>query len=251
MPVSPDTTICIGGIAYLSASNAVSYSWVPGSTLNKTTGDSVIAKPDFTTVYSVIGGDKYKCFTDTADIKVTVDSLPSVVIPQPNPVLAGTDVMIEPVVSADVVSYDWSPPLYLNCTDCANPISTPLAPITYSVTVKTAEGCTSTTTVKVRLLCLQSGVYMANAFTPNHDGNNDYFYPTGSGVKVVKSFQVYSRWGQLLYSRTNFPPNDFKYGWDGNLNGIPQPSDTYVYVAEMICFTGENFVLKGTVELLR
>ena len=35
------------------------------------------------------------------------------------------------------------------------------------------------------------------------------------------------------------------------LNGIPQPSDTYVYVAEMICFTGENFVLKGTVELLR
>ena len=92
---------------------------------------------------------------------------------------------------------------------------------------------------------------MANAFSPNFDGNNDYFYPTGSGVKVVKSFQVYSRWGQLLYSRTKFPPNDKKYGWDGNLNGIPQPSDTYVYVAEMICFTGENFVLKGTVELLR
>lgn len=251
MAVSPDTTICIGGIAFLSASNANNYSWVPGNTLNKTTGDSVIAKPTFTTVYSVIGDDQYKCFTDTANIRVTVDSLPSVTIPQPNPVLAGTDVVIEPIVSADVVSYDWSPPLYLNCTDCATPISTPLAPITYSVTVKTADGCTSTTSVKVRLLCLQSGVYMANAFTPNFDGNNDYFYPTGSGVKLVKSFQVYSRWGQLLYSRVNFPPNDFKYGWDGNLNGIPQPSDTYVYVAEMICFTGENFVLKGTVELLR
>ena len=92
---------------------------------------------------------------------------------------------------------------------------------------------------------------MANAFSPNFDGNNDYFYPTGSGVKIVKSFQVYSRWGQLLYSRTDFPPNDKKYGWDGNLNGIPQPSDTYVFVAGMICFSGENFVLKGTVELLR
>ena len=76
---------------------------------------------------------------DTADIKVTVDSLPFVTIPPPNPVLAGTDVPIEPIVSADVVSYDWSPPLYLNCTDCATPISTPLAPISYTLTVKTAD----------------------------------------------------------------------------------------------------------------
>ena len=251
MPVSPDTTICIGGIAYLHASNADSYAWSPGSSLNKISGDSVIARPPGTTMYTVIGEDKYKCFFDTASVKVTVDSLPSVIIPTPAPVLAGTDVLIEPVVSADVVSYDWSPPLYLNCTDCATPISTPLAPTTYTVTVKTAIGCTYSTSVTIKLLCLQSGVNMANAFSPNHDGNNDYFYPTGSGVKVVKSFQVYSRWGQLMYSRTNFPPNDFKMGWDGNLNGIPQPSDTYVFVAEMICFSGENFVLKGTVELLR
>ena len=251
MPVSPDTTICIGSFAKLYASNANSYLWAPGNSLNKTTGDSVVARPTFTTVYSVIGTDKYKCYMDTADVKVTVDSLPLVRIPTPNPVLAGTDVPIEPIVSADVVSYDWSPPLYLNCTDCASPISTPLAPISYTVTVKTAIGCTSSTTVNIRLLCLQSGVYMANAFSPNFDGHNDYFYPTGSGVKVVKSFQVYSRWGQLLYSRTNFPPNEYKYGWDGNLNGIQQPADTYVYVAEMICFTGENFILKGTVELLR
>ena len=219
--------------------------------MNKTTGDSVIARPPGTTRYTVIGEDKYKCFYDTAGVKVTVDSLPLVTIPSPSPVLAGTDVQIEPIVSTDVVSYSWSPPLYLNCTDCASPISTPMAPATYTVIVKTAKGCTSSATVTIRLICLQSGVNMANAFSPNFDGNNDYFYPTGSGVKLVKSFQVYSRWGQLLYSRTNFPPNDKKYGWDGNLNGLPQPADTYVYVTEMICFSGENFVLKGTVELLR
>jgi gliding motility-associated-like protein len=251
MPVSPDTTICVGGLAILEASGADSYNWSPSSTLNKSTGDSVVAKPLTTTDYRVIGTDKQHCFMDTGSIKVTVDTLPSVVIPKPAPVLAGTDVQIDPVFSADVVSYDWSPPLYLNCTDCASPISTPLAPMTYKVTVKTAAGCISSGSVTVSLLCQQSGVYMANAFSPNFDGNNDYFYPTGSGVKLVKSFQVYSRWGQLLYSRSDFPPNDYKYGWDGNLNGIPQPLDTYVYVAEMICFTGENFVLKGTVELIR
>jgi len=251
MPASPDTTICIGGMAFLHADSANNYVWSPASTLNKATGDSVIARPTETTRYTVIGEDKYKCFFDTASVKVTVDSLPEVRIPTPDPVLSGTDVQLTPIASADVVSYNWSPPLYLNCTDCESPISTPLAPSTYTLTVTTANGCTSTTQVGIRLLCLQSGVYMANAFSPNHDGNNDYFYPTGSGVKIVKSFQVYSRWGQLLYSRTNFPPNDFKFGWDGNLNGIPQPADTYVYVTEMICFSGENFVLKGTVELLR
>jgi gliding motility-associated-like protein len=251
MPVSPDTTICIGGMAILQADSANSYVWAPAGSLNKTTGDSVVAKPAFSTKYTVIGEDKYNCFLDTAQINVAVDSLPLITIHAPNPVLAGTDVQLEPIASADVVSYEWAPPLYLNCTDCANPISTPLAPTTYTLTVTTAHGCTSSTQVSIRLLCLQSGVNMANAFSPNFDGNNDYFYPTGSGVKIVKSFQVYSRWGQLMYSRNNFPPNEKKYGWDGNLNGMPQPADTYVYVTEMICFTGENFVLKGTVELLR
>jgi gliding motility-associated-like protein len=251
MPVSPDTTICIGGMAILEASGADSYNWSPGTSLNKTTGDSVVARPLTTTNYEVIGEDKFHCFLDTGSVKVTVDTLPSVMIPTPAPVLAGTDVPIDPQVSADVVSWEWSPPLYLNCTDCAAPISTPLAPTTYTLTVKTATGCISSASVTIKLLCQQNGVYMANAFSPNYDGNNDYFYPTGSGVKLVKSFQVYSRWGQLLYSRADFPPNDRKYGWDGNLNGIPQPLDTYVYVAEMICFTGESFVLKGTVELLR
>ncbi len=248
---SPDTTICIGGLAILQASGASTYDWSPASSLNITKGDSVIARPVSTTDYTVIGEDSYKCFLDTATIKVTVDSLPAVSIPTPDPVLAGSDVQLDPNVSADVVSWDWTPPLYLSCTDCATPVSTPLAPTTYTVTVKTAAGCISSASVTIKLLCLQSGVYMANAFSPNNDGNNDYFYPTGSGVKMVKSFQVYSRWGQLLYSRTDFPPNDKKYGWDGNLNGMPQPSDTYVYVTEMICFTGENFVLKGTVELVR
>ena len=92
---------------------------------------------------------------------------------------------------------------------------------------------------------------MANAFSPNHDGNNDYFYPAGSGIKLVKVFQVYSRWGQLLFSRKDFQANDKSFGWDGNLNGTPQPADTYVYMATIECFTGETFLIKGTVELLR
>jgi len=251
MPHSPDTAICIGNSALLWASGAYSYQWLPANSLSSTQGDSVIATPLSTTTYTVIGSDKYHCYSDTDAITVTVDSLP-VVNPAPDIVLLpGTSTPLNVTVSPDVVSWNWTPPSYLDCTACAVPTSTPLAPITYTLTVTTAAGCTSSGTITVRLTCLESAVHMPNAFTPNHDGNNDLFYPVGSGIKLIKYFQVYSRWGQLMYSRKDMPANDPSFGWDGNLNGTPQPTDTYVYMVMVECYTGETFLLKGTVELIR
>ncbi|HVM89983.1 MAG TPA: PKD domain-containing protein [Puia sp.] len=251
MPLPPDTTICIGGNAMLRTSGAYTYSWSPSSSLNTDKGDSVIARPDSTTTYTVVGTDKYHCFLDTVHTKVTVNQLPTVSLPPEYAVLPGDVVSLEPTMSSDVVSWSWSPSQYLNCTDCASPMSTPLTPITYTLTVKTAIGCTSSTSVLVRLLCSERAVQMANAFSPNGDGNNDYFYPSGKGIKQVKKFQVYSRWGQLLFSKSDFPANDQRQGWDGRLNMVDQPSGTYVYMAEIECFTGETFLVKGTVELIR
>ncbi|MDP4211839.1 MAG: PKD domain-containing protein [Bacteroidota bacterium] len=246
-----DMTICIGGSATLKAAGAFSYEWSPSASLNQNQGDSVVAHPDATTLYNVVGTDKYHCFLDTGKLTVFVDTLPAVILPPDMAVLPGTSVVIDSKVSSDVISWNWAPPLYLSCTDCSAPTSIPQDPVTYTLTVTTAAGCKASSSVTIRILCSDKGVYMANAFSPNFDGNNDYFYPAGNGIKLVKSFQVYSRWGQLLYSKTDFPPNDKTFGWNGTLNGTPQPAGTYVYVSSMECFSGESFILKGTVELLR
>ena len=246
-----DTTICIGNSVPLLASGADNYTWAPASTLNAIHGDSVVARPSSTTSYTVIGNDKYNCFSDTGNFTITVDPLPTVTIEPVIAILPGSSVTLDPKVSPDVVSWNWSPPTGLSCTDCASPVSTPLVPTTYTLTVTTANGCVNTSNITVRLTCSESAVHMANAFSPNHDGNNDLFYPYGSGIKIVKFFQVYSRWGQLLYSRKDMPANDKSYGWNGTLNGTEQPAGTYVYIVGIECFTGENFMLKGTVELLR
>jgi gliding motility-associated-like protein len=103
----------------------------------------------------------------------------------------------------------------------------------------------------IRLTCSEKAVFMPNAFTPNDDGNNDLFYPVGRGVRRIKLFQVYSRWGELLFSKSDMPANDKNFGWNGTLNGNKQPLGTYVYMVTAECFTGETFLLKGTVELLR
>lgn len=89
-----------------------------------------------------------------------------------------------------------------------------------------------------------------NAFTPNNDGDNDFFNVVTTGTapeEFVTEFKVYNRWGQLVYD--NETPST---GWDGRHNGTPAPSDVYVYyIVAKIGDTGDEKVEKGDVTLIR
>lgn len=94
-------------------------------------------------------------------------------------------------------------------------------------------------------------VFIPNSFTPNGDGKNDVFYPRGQGLKVIKTFRIYNRWGELLFEKDNFNLNDEQYGWDGSYKGdIPKP-DVYVYLIEAVCYTGDDVFIKGDVTIIR
>lgn len=61
-------------------------------------------------------------------------------------------------------------------------------------------------------------------FTPNADGNNDFFTP--EGLELFPSFElsIFNRFGQLLKHSGPNDPN-----WDGTFNGAEMPADTYWY----------------------
>jgi gliding motility-associated-like protein len=84
------------------------------------------------------------------------------------------------------------------------------------------------------------------AFTPNGDGNNDIFKPILIGMKELRYFRVYNRFGQLLYST-----GDIGKGWDGKFGGRGQDPATYVWMAEGITYKGEVKFKKGYVVLIR
>lgn len=84
-----------------------------------------------------------------------------------------------------------------------------------------------------------------NAFSPNADGINDYFQPVTTGNREIKTFQVYNRYGQIVYENKGF-----RNGWDGTLNGNKQNVGTYFYLISFIC-EGELVHQKGEVILLR
>jgi gliding motility-associated-like protein len=70
---------------------------------------------------------------------------------------------------------------------------------------------------------------LPNAFTPNGDGQNDFFIPRGRCFVERVDFQVFNRWGQLVFETT-----DPAINWDGtNLNGDRLASGTYYYIGQV------------------
>ena len=87
---------------------------------------------------------------------------------------------------------------------------------------------------------------LPNAFTPNNDGHNDCFglqRVAGSIGRIELS--IYDRMGRLVFHTTN--PSDC---WDGQSDGHPAPTGTYVY---FIRGSGNCGLIdqKGTVQLIR
>ncbi|MDB5283575.1 MAG: domain containing protein, partial [Bacteroidota bacterium] len=104
-------------------------------------------------------------------------------------------------------------------------------------------GCVDSTDLPV-IVYPPTNYFIPNIFTPNGDGNNDFFYiEAQSGVRVIE-FQVFNRIGEKVH--------DGLYPWDGTYQGKPAPEGVYVYIFE-IGQAGSDIARhkKGSVTLLR
>lgn len=249
--IPADTFVCKGSSILLPASGADSYNWISGDGLSSTTISNPIAIPASATSFTVVGYDAYHCFADTETVHINVESLPTVDAGLDINALTGTTIQLNATASSDVTQWNWAPPDNLSCSDCSSPIATPNGTTAYVVTVKNKYDCAAYDTVVIKLTCDEGRVYVPSAFTPDNNGKNDVFYIKGKGVRIIKSFQVFGRWGEIVFEKKNINIDDRSSAWDGNYKGQPAPAGTYVYVAELICDTGQPFVVKGTVVLVR
>ena len=87
---------------------------------------------------------------------------------------------------------------------------------------------------------------LPNAFTPNGDGQNDQFSPIGLSAEQVLEFRIYNRWGNVVHDAV-----EGVVAWDGNYQGMVQPSDTYIYYLSYQLPGGEVTHLKGKITLIR
>jgi gliding motility-associated-like protein len=150
------------------------------------------------------------------------------------------------------VEFVWLEPYFgtLSCTECPNPVASPEATLDYEIYVVDEQGCEASDFLRLFVEKPQLAT-VPTGFTPNGDTTNDLLLVHGRpGTQVVR-FQVFDRWGELLYEAGDFPVNDAGVGWDGNYRGEPMGSGVYLWLIEVIHQDGSNEVLRGQTTLIR
>lgn len=200
-----------------------------------------------TGTYSITVTDAHNC-TATQTFSVGNDSVFTIEA-TPDEVTIDLGETVQLNVTATGSSFGsalWTPPYALSCTDCFNPTSTPYDDVVYNVNAIDVNGCTASDEVIVHVVP-KYAIFTPNAFTPNGDGNNDFFEVFGN-KEAWKQFNVmlFNRWGEKVYESDNM---NFK--WDGSFKSGIVPG-VYVYAIKLVYM--DNFtekMLKGTVTLLR
>jgi gliding motility-associated-like protein len=140
--------------------------------------------------------------------------------------------------------YQWKPATYLDNPNSATPVMKARRDITYVLTGFNQQGCSSTDTLNVTLAKMQI-IVVPNAFRPSGTKNN-LLRPLLREIKSLDNFQVYNRWGQMVFSTKTIDD-----GWDGTINGVPQPSGAYVWMLEVTDLQGNVVRKRGSSVLIR
>lgn len=137
-------------------------------------------------------------------------------------------------------------PNYLWNTGSIAPTITIANPGIYWLQVQSVNGCTGKDTIIVNPKQCMEGFYIPNAFTPNNNGYNDIFRPQLFGRVIFYKFQIYDRWGNLIYVT-----DQIQQGWDGKLRGSTKDTDVFVWTCSFQ-FEGKHLEFrKGTFTLIR
>ena len=118
--------------------------------------------------------------------------------------------------------------------------------IRYKVYVTDLLGCLDSATILVKIFRTNPQIFVPTGFTPNGDGRNDVLKPIAVGIERIEYFRVYNRWGQLFSA-----PLINGHGWDGQIGGKPQTTNTYVWMVKAVDYTGKPIFQKGTATLIR
>ena len=92
-------------------------------------------------------------------------------------------------------------------------------------------------------LCIAVGSRPYDAFSPNGDGYNDYWYIDDIELFAGSIVQIFNRWGTLI-----FEGSCSSQCWDGTIDGKDAPIGTYYYTID---HNDGSELLKGAITLVR
>lgn len=151
---------------------------------------------------------------------------------------------------------EWTPAFSLDCPICLSVNAYPVTTTTYTVTGSNNAGCMDSASVVITVLPKEDKaggkLYVPNAFSPDGNGINDRFevFLEDSSAEI-QSFQVFNRWGDLVFDGGSVLPGQGMGYWDGRISGKKADPGVYVWKIVVKHTNGKSVLLKGSVTLFR
>lgn len=233
--IAGDTTLCTGSSTLLTASGGLSYVW---STTDTT--QTISVNPSSGTTYIVTVSNAGCSSTASITIDLTI----------PPTANAGNDTTINIGGSAQLdgsggIGFSWSPIATLSCSNCPDPIASPISTTIYVLMVTDTNGCTNVDTVIVTVDMECGEVFVPNAFSPNKDGKNELECVFGNCIQTME-FAIFDRWGAKVFETT-----DPKSCWDGVYKGKELNTGAFVYYLKATLYNGTEVNKQGNINLFR
>ena len=202
--------------------------------------------------YPLLVSDANGC-TAAESVLIEEPFLPTIDLTDVLKIEQGDSIFLTPLTNIaqnQILSWAWSPATGLSCPDCQQTWAKPLRGQYYKVTVVDINGCQSEDRVLIQVI-RNRHIYPPTAFTPNEDGENDRFTLYTKGVREIRRLAIFDRWGEEVFLRKNFQPNDESLGWDGTFRGSLLSPAVFVWAAEVEFVDGEIEVIYGDVTVVR
>lgn len=208
------------------------------------------------------GGEHYITYIDRLGCEYT----DTIFVPEPDPIGVrfdpddveinlGDSLQLTPIPTGAIVAdFEWTPADKVSDPDAFEPYTRTYESELYTIVVYDEKGCSATGSIQVNVNPNRR-VYIPNIFYPGNPGGlNDHFNPNvGGGVEIVNYMRIFDRWGNLMFERNDFYPNnnDFAEGWDGKYRGKYVSPGVYVYVIEVKFLDNRVLLYRGDVTVIR
>lgn len=242
-----DTSYCLGkasniviGKSINASAVGATFSWTPSYALNNPTLPNPIANPSVSTTYSLTVS-KDGCTAYTGSVNINITSFNINLAFHDTTIKEGQTITL--IANSSALNYTWSPwnPSW-NYGSTNRPDVAPTYSVTFTVIAYDANGCLGWDTVRVNVIPDDDLIFYS-AFTPNSDGNNDFFYIGNIQKYPDNVLKIYNRYGQVIYTSAGYN-ND----WNGEYQGNKVPTGTYFYI---LYTNTEKGNYNGSVTILR
>ena len=237
--------ICPGGEVTLHAGiyNAIYYQWSTGETTEEITVDTEGE-------YEIKIGTA--CDEAIGIATVTMDEI-SLDIGEDRLVQSGETITLRSLFDSqsNIRSFGWQATnsQSLDCPSCRNLVIQPSSDTDINLSIENATGCRASDQLSLKVVGVN--IYAPNIFRPVGNGENSRFFLLGNLTYDIAQFEVYDRWGNLMFHNKNLLANDMQQGWDGTYKDQLCPQGVYVWTAVIRYKSGVQEVISGDVTLMR